>query len=293
MMYLPSRTVRDAVKQATRASGLPSCGPVGAEHTEASGRGSGPAGAPGRRRVLPVAATLGALLMLLPQPAGAQEGWEQLLPDLTSSGEAFGAKLILLVTIIAVAPAFLAMVTSFTRIVVVLYFLRSGLGAHDIPPAQVLLGLALFLTFFTMRPTLEEINDKALQPYFSHTITAETALRHAETPLRAFMFRHARTADIALFARLAKLQNIKRRGDVPTSLLIPAFIISELKTAFQIGFIIYLPFLVIDLVVTSTLVSVGVFMLPPMLLSLPFKVLLFILVDGWRLLTVSLVQGFY
>jgi flagellar biosynthetic protein FliP len=249
--------------------------------------------AEGIKRPAGVAVMLTLWLTLLPRPAGAQEDWGQLLPELTSSGEALGAKLIILVTIMAVAPAFLAMVTSFTRIVVVLYFLRNALGAHDIPPAQVLLGLALFLTFFTMRPTLDEINDKALQPYFRHAISAETALRNAETPLRAFMFQHARTADIALFARLGKLPNVQRRGDVPTSLLIPAFIISELKTAFQIGFIIYLPFLVIDLVVASTLVSVGVFMLPPVLLSLPFKVLLFILVDGWRLLTASLVQGFY
>ena len=245
------------------------------------------------RQTAAVAAAVVAPLLLLPQPAAAQEGLERLLPDLTASGEALGAKLILLVTILALAPAFLAMVTSFTRIIVVLYFLRSALGTADIPPAQVLLGLALFLTFFTMRPTLEQINDQALQPYLGRTITAEAAVRNAERPLRDFMFRHARTADIAIFARLTKLENVKRRGDVPTSLLIPAFIISELLTAFQIGFIIYLPFLVIDLVVASTLVSVGVFMLPPALLSLPFKVLLFILVDGWRLLTASLVQGFY
>ncbi|MGD8239136.1 MAG: flagellar type III secretion system pore protein FliP [Armatimonadota bacterium] len=233
------------------------------------------------------------LVAVLARPAYAQEGLGRLLPDLTASGEALGAKLIVLVTILALAPAFLAMVTSFTRIVVVLYFLRSALGAGDVPPSQVLLGLALFLTFFTMRPTLEQINENAVQPYLSETITAETALRNAEAPLRVFMFRHARTADIALFVRLAKLENVERRGDVPTSLLIPAFIISELLTAFQIGFIIYLPFVVIDLVVAGTLVSVGVFMLPPVLLSLPFKVLLFILVDGWRLLTASLLQGFY
>ena len=239
------------------------------------------------------AALVMTLLALLPEPALAQEGLGRLLPDFTASGEALGAKLILLVTVLALAPAFLAMVTSFTRIVVVLYFLRSALGAADVPPNQVLLGLALFLTFFTMRPTLQEINDRAVQPYVEKRIGAEVALRNAEAPLRAFMFRHARTADIALFARLAKLGDVQRRGDVPTTLLIPAFIISELLTAFQIGFVIYLPFLVVDLVVASTLVSVGMFMLPPMVLSLPFKVLLFILVDGWRLLTASLVQGFY
>jgi flagellar biosynthetic protein FliP len=246
----------------------------------------------GRRGARGAMATL-VLFALQPQVAHAQEGLARLLPDLTTSGEALGAKLIVLVTVLALAPAFLAMVTSFTRIVVVLYFLRSALGVADVPPNQVLLGLALFLTYFTMYPTLEEINEKAIQPYMDQSITAEAALRHAEAPLRTFMFRHARAADIALFARLSKLENVKRRADVPTSLLIPAFIISELLTAFKIGFIIYLPFLVIDLVVASTLVSVGVFMLPPTLLALPFKVLLFILVDGWQLLTASLVQGFY
>ena len=233
-----------------------------------------------------------ALALCCAGPARA----DQTLSDLLSSRgglDASGAKVILLVTVLALAPAFLAMVTSFTRIVVVLFFLRSALGAQDIPPNQVVLGIALFLTFFSMRPTLEEVNRAALQPYFAGKIDAGEAVRKAEGPLRSFMFRHARERDMALFVRLGKLPWPKTRGDLPTSALIPAFVIGELKTAFEIGFVIYLPFLVIDLIVASTLVSLGVFMLPPSVLSLPFKILLFILVDGWHLVTGSLVAGFY
>ncbi len=201
-------------------------------------------------------------------------------------------KLILLITVIALAPAFVAMVTSFTRIVVVLYFLRSALGTQQIPPNQVLLGLALFLTIFTMMPTLQEINRQSLQPFTKGDITPAIAIQRAEAPLRAFMFKHADDRDVSLFVRLAGLQRPKTRADVPTTVLIPAFIISELKTAFEIGFIIYIPFLVVDIVVASTLMSVGMFMLPPVLLSLPFKILLFILIDGWHLLAESLIRSF-
>ena len=224
--------------------------------------------------------------------AYAQDGLGGLLPKLGGGGEAEAAKLVLLVTLVAIAPAFLAMVTSFTRIVVVLFFLRAGLGTPDIPPSQVLLGLALFLTFFTMRPVLTDVHDQALQPYFRGQIGTDQAIKTAEKPLRQFMFKHARGTDIALFVRLGKLEQPRVRADLPTSALIPAFIISELRTAFIIGFIIYLPFLVIDLVVASTLVAVGAFMLPPTLLSLPFKLLVFVLVDGWYLLTAALGQSF-
>lgn len=201
-------------------------------------------------------------------------------------------KLILLITVIALAPAFVAMVTSFTRIVVVLYFLRSALGTQQIPPNQVLLGIALFLTIFTMMPTLQEINRQSLQPFAKGDITPAIAIQRAEAPLRAFMFKHADDRDVSLFVRLAKLGRPKTRADVPTTVLIPAFIISELKTAFEIGFIIYIPFLVVDIVVASTLMSVGMFMLPPVLISLPFKILLFILIDGWHLLAESLIRSF-
>ncbi len=201
-------------------------------------------------------------------------------------------KLILLITVIALAPAFVAMVTSFTRIVVVLYFLRSALGTQQIPPNQVLLGLALFLTVFTMMPTLQEINRQSLQPFTKGDIAPAIAIQRAEAPLRAFMFKHTDDRDVSLFVRLAGLKRPKTRADVPTTVLIPAFIISELKTAFEIGFIIYIPFLVVDIVVASTLMSMGMFMLPPVLLSLPFKILLFILIDGWHLLAESLIRSF-
>lgn len=223
--------------------------------------------------------------------AVAQGGIGELLPRV-GPDESATAKFILLITVVALAPAFLAMVTSFTRIVVVLYFLRSAIGAHDIPPNQVLLGLALFLTFFTMRPVLTEVHEQAIQPYFAGKVAAQRAIESAERPLREFMFQHARPKDISLFVRLGGLEKPETRADLPTSALIPAFIISELRTAFTIGFIIYLPFLVIDLVVAGTLVSVGAFMLPPMVLSLPFKLLVFILIDGWHLLTASLGQSF-
>jgi flagellar biosynthetic protein FliP len=203
-----------------------------------------------------------------------------------------GVRLALLVLAIALGPAVLAMVTSFARIIVVLHFLRSALGTQQIPPNQVLLGLALFLTIFSMGPTLREVNDQALQPFSKGQITS-AAIQRAEAPLRAFMFKHADERDVDLFVRLGKLPRPKTRADVPTTALIPAFIISELKTAFEIGFLIYLPFLVIDLVVASTLMSMGMFMLPPVLLSLPFKILLFILIDGWHLLAESLVRSFW
>jgi len=243
-----------------------------------------------RRRYLAVVCSLFGLV--LAPAAMAQGGIGGLLPRV-GADESATAKLILLVTILAIAPAFLAMVTSFTRIVVVLYFLRSALGTQDIPPNQVLLGLALFLTFFTMRPVLTQVHQQAIQPYFAGKISAERAIATAEKPLREFMFKYARPRDIALFVRLGKLERPQTRADLPTSALIPAFIISELRTAFTIGFIIYLPFLVIDLVVASTLVTVGAFMLPPVVLSLPFKLLVFILIDGWHLLTASLGQSFW
>ncbi|MFQ6130607.1 MAG: flagellar type III secretion system pore protein FliP [Armatimonadota bacterium] len=242
-----------------------------------------------RHQVRMTACCLGGLVM--GPAATAQGGIGQLLPQV-GGDESATAKLILLITVVALAPAFLAMVTSFTRIVVVLYFLRSAIGAQDIPPNQVLLGLALFLTFFTMRPVLTQVHEEAIQPYFAGEVAAQQAIEAAEKPLREFMFKHARAKDISLFVRLGKLERPETRADLPTSALIPAFIISELRTAFTIGFIIYLPFLVIDLVVASTLVTVGAFMLPPVVVSLPFKLLVFVLIDGWHLLAASLGQSF-
>jgi flagellar biosynthetic protein FliP len=201
-------------------------------------------------------------------------------------------QLLLLIGGISLVPALLFTVTGFTRILIVLGFIRSGLGTPTAPPNQVLVGIALFLTIFVMAPTFNVINKDAIQPLRANKISQETALKRAETPMREFMFDQTRTKDIALFAKLGKLDKPETRADIPTYVLIPAFTISELKTAFQIGFLIFLPFLVIDLVVSSTLMSMGMMMLPPVFISLPFKILLFVLVDGWDLVTRSLVQSF-
>ena len=202
-------------------------------------------------------------------------------------------QLLLLIGGISLVPALLFTVTGFTRILIVLGFIRSGLGTPTAPPNQVLVGIALFLTLFVMAPTFNAINQDAIKPLRANKISQETALKRAETPMREFMFDQTRTKDIALFAKLAKLKDPKTRSDIPTYVLIPAFTISELKTAFQIGFLIFLPFLVIDLVVSATLMSMGMVMLPPVFISLPFKILLFVLVDGWNLITQSLVESFH
>ena len=202
-------------------------------------------------------------------------------------------QLLLLVGGISLVPALLFTVTGFTRILIVLGFIRSGLGTPTAPPNQVLVGIALFLTIFVMAPTFNVINKDAIQPLRANKISQETALKRAETPMREFMFDQTRTKDIALFAKLAKVDKPKTRADIKTYVLIPAFTISELKTAFQIGFLIFLPFLVIDLVVSATLMSMGMVMLPPVFISLPFKILLFVLVDGWNLVLSSLVRSFH
>ena len=194
---------------------------------------------------------------------------------------------------ITLVPALLFTVTGFSRILIVLGFIRSGLGTPTTPPNQVLVGIALFLTIFVMQPTFSQVKKQAWDPLQDGKITQVQALDRAQGPMREFMFRQTRMKDIALFAGMAKLQRPRTRADIPTYVLIPAFIISELKTAFQIGFLIFLPFLVIDLVVSSTLMSMGMVMLPPVFISLPFKILLFVLVDGWNLVTRSLVESFH
>jgi flagellar biosynthetic protein FliP len=202
-------------------------------------------------------------------------------------------QLLILVGAVTLVPALLFCVTGFTRILVVLGFIRTGLGTPTAPPNQVLVGIALFLTIFVMAPTFTKVKTDAIDPLSQHKITQAQALDRGQKPLREFMFRQTRTKDLALFVKLSKLPRPKTRADVPTYVLIPAFIISELKTAFQIGFLIFLPFLVIDLVVSSTLMSMGMVMLPPVFISLPFKILLFVLVDGWDLVTRSLVESFH
>jgi flagellar biosynthetic protein FliP len=193
---------------------------------------------------------------------------------------------------ITLVPALLFTVTGFSRILIVLGFIRTGLGTPTAPPNQVLVGIALFMTLFVMQPTIAEVKKEAWEPLQKGRITQVQALERAQGPMREFMFRQTRDKDIALFAGMAKLERPKTRADIPTYVLVPAFIISELKTAFQIGFLIFLPFLVIDLVVASTLMSMGMVMLPPVFISLPFKILLFVLVDGWNLVTRSLVESF-
>lgn len=206
---------------------------------------------------------------------------------------ALSLQILLTLTVLTLAPSILIMMTSFTRIIVVLSFLRSALATQQMPPNQVLVGLALFITFFTMSPYLEQVNNDGLQPYLAGKINQETAMTEALKPMRTFMFKQTRENDLALFVNLSEGPRPSSQDDVPTMTLIPAFIISELKTAFQIGFLIYIPFIVIDMVVASTLMSMGMMMVPPAMISLPFKLLLFILVDGWHLIISSLIASFH
>jgi flagellar biosynthetic protein FliP len=210
--------------------------------------------------------------------------------DLGQTGSV--VQLFMLITVLSLAPAILVLMTSFTRIVVVLSFVRNALGTQQLPPTQVIIGLSLFLTFFVMMPTFSEVNNSALQPYLQSEITMEQALDNAEQPLRTFMFKQTREKDLELFVGLSKTERPRTYGDIPTHVLIPAFVISELKTAFQMGFAIFIPFMIIDMIVASTLMSMGMMMMPPMMISLPFKILLFVLVDGWHLVVESLVTSF-
>lgn len=201
-------------------------------------------------------------------------------------------QILFMLTILSLAPSILVMMTSFTRIIVVLSFMRSALGTQQMPPNQVIVGLALFLTMFTMAPYWNQVNQQALQPYLAGTLAQEAALDKGLQPIREFMLKQTRENDLALFVNLSDIPRPSGPEEVPTYVLIPSFIISELKTAFQIGFLIYIPFIVIDMVVASTLMSMGMMMLPPVTISLPFKILLFILVDGWHLIIRSLVTSF-
>nr|BCX00114.1 MAG: flagellar biosynthetic protein FliP [Bacteroidota bacterium] len=201
-------------------------------------------------------------------------------------------QLILLLTVLTLAPSIIIMTTSFTRLVVVFHLLRMALGTQQSPPNQVLIGLALFLTLFVMYPALQEINTQALQPYLGRQITQSEALERAARPLKEFMLRQTRAKDLLLFMDLARMAPVQDPMQVPLHVLIPAFLISELRIAFQIGFLLYLPFLVIDLVVSSVLLSMGMMFLPPVMISLPFKLLVFVLTDGWYLIVGSMLRGF-
>lgn len=201
-------------------------------------------------------------------------------------------QIFLMLTILSLAPGLLIMTTSFTRIVVVLSFLRTAMGTQQAPSNQIILALSMFLTFFIMSPIWQQINTDAYQPWKSQQISQEIAIDRAVKPLRAFMLSQTREKDLALFVSLSKLPRPKNANDIPTLTIIPAFMISELRTAFQIGFLIYIPFIVVDMVVASVLMSMGMMMLPPVMISLPFKILLFVLVDGWGLVISSLVKSF-
>lgn len=213
-------------------------------------------------------------------------------PAKSPSDVAATIQILLLLTVLTLAPAILLLMTSFTRIIIVMSFLRQALGSQQIPPNQILIGLALFMTFFLMKPVGVEIYEKGWTPYVQNKITLEESIKESLKPLRKFMFKQTREKDLALFIFLSKTPRPKNQDAVPTSVLIPAFIISELKTAFTVGFLIYIPFLIIDMVVASVLMSMGMLMLPPVMISLPFKILLFVLVDGWHLLSRALIVSF-
>ncbi len=201
-------------------------------------------------------------------------------------------EIIFLMTVLSLAPAIIMTMTSFTRIIIVFHFLRQALGTQQMPPGQIMISLAIFMTFVIMAPTAMEINNTALQPYMEERIGFSEALDKAQKPLREFMFKHTREKDLSVFYSIAKIERPQSREQVPTMLLTAAFVISELKTGFTIGFLIYIPFLILDMVVASTLLAMGMMMLPPVMISLPFKILLFVMVDGWNLLTASLVNSF-
>jgi flagellar biosynthetic protein FliP len=253
-----------------------------------------------RNRLFTLYPALLVLAVLLAVPAAA---WAQGLPIPTIKigvGEAKDAgevsiliQILILLTVLSLAPAILIMMTSFTRLVVVFSFLRHALGTQQMPPNQILIGLSLFLTFFIMTPVWSTVHEKALVPYQEKKISQGQAIDEALKPVRHFMFKQTREKDLALFVNMAKISKPKNKEEIPTTVLLPAYMISELKTAFQIGCLLYIPFLIIDMVVSSILLSMGMMMLPPVMISLPFKALLFVLVDGWNLIVGSLVKSFY
>lgn len=249
-------------------------------------------------RIMPLSiiSAIFALLLLGPAVVAAQEPALLVL----NMGEEAGTRqvstilqIMMLLTVLSVAPAILLMTTSFIRIVVVLSLLRQAMGTQQMPPNQIIIGLAMFLTFFIMSPVLTQINDNALQPYLNEEMGEDTALSAAIDPIRIFMFSHVRENDLALMSEFSGNSSPESLDDIPTLTLIPAFMLSELKRAFTIGFMIFVPFLVIDMITASVLMTMGMLMLPPIIISLPFKVLLFVLVDGWHLVVGSLMQGFF
>lgn len=240
-----------------------------------------------------------ALIILLLCTGSAYSQVKITLPKIEINNKSSGDKelsasiqLLLLLTVISMAPAFLLLLTSFTRIVIVLSFVRTALSTHQTPPNQVIIGIALFLTFFVMAPTWNQVNNLALKPYIAGEISYDVALDKGLQPIRDFMFKQTQEKDLALMIQIGKMEKPRNETEVPTYMLIPAFIISELNTAFRMGFMLFIPFIIIDMVISSILLSMGMMMLPPVMISLPFKILLFVMADGWRMIVKSLVLGF-
>jgi flagellar biosynthesis protein FliP len=254
---------------------------------------------PGWIRAAVLLLLMAAIMALASVPAAQAaekdfSGVEIRLGDGTSKdGLSTPIQIMLLLTLLSVIPAILVSVTSFTRLIIVSHFLRQALGTQTMPPNQVLIGLALFLTYFIMQPVGDQINQQAIQPMLSGKITEMQALDQASVPLRQFMLRYTREKDLALFLNIAKEPRPSNLQDLSMRIVIPSFMISELKTAFQIGFVLYVPFMVVDMVVASILLSLGMMQLPPVMISTPFKILLFVMVDGWNLVIGSLVKSFY
>ncbi|MFD0943339.1 flagellar type III secretion system pore protein FliP [Savagea faecisuis] len=216
----------------------------------------------------------------------------QFFSDSDPTNVSTSIKLMLLLTVLSLAPAILILMTSFTRIVIVLSFVRTALATQQMPPNQVLVGLALFLTFFIMAPTFQEVNKEALTPLFNEEISLDEAYENASVPIKQFMSKHTRQKDLDLFLKYNDVERPETVEEIPLTMLVPAYALSEIKTAFQMGFMIFIPFLVMDMIVASVLMSMGMMMLPPVMISLPFKILLFILVDGWYLVIQSLLQSY-
>lgn len=256
------------------------------------------------KKYLPLIIILTVILLLNFAPETQAQQGQEFLPDInfeisspTDDGQdgndfVLSLRILLILTVLTLAPAIIIMVTSFTRIVIVLSIIRRALAVRSMPPNQVIIGLAIFMTIFIMAPVWQDVNTNAIQPYIDEEITTEEALDNTVNPLRDFMLDQTREKDISLFVNMADIDRPENQSDIPTYVLIPAFVISEIKIAFQIGFMIYIPFLMIDMVVASILMSMGMMMLPPVIISLPFKLLLFVLVDGWYLIIESLMRTF-
>lgn len=243
--------------------------------------------------------TMSLLAILLPDLLFAAQDLDLPAMQLTLTGNAKSPEkvsvlleILFLLTVLSVAPAIMLTVTSFTRIIIVFSFLRQAMGVQQLPPTQILASLAIFMTVVIMFPVGKQINDEALQPYLQEQIDYKLALDRAQAPLRTFMFKHTREKDLSVFYAISQMEAPRNKEEVPTMLLAAAYVISELKTAFTIGFLIYIPFLVLDMVISSVLMAMGMMMLPPMMVSMPFKLLLFVMVDGWNLLVGSLVNSF-